>query len=145
MSSLGQQKLQELRAEGWEVRVSHRRPLQNPNGPSKKLLTRYELSELGLRPKSWSTKGGETEVTLVNGNGVVRQGISRCSAKDNFNRKLGLLIALGRAMSTKENGQLKGQFVQKYRQLDFDVDMQRMPPFKRYPGKEPQKTGPISG
>ena len=49
-----------------------------------------------------SPKGGVTKVTVVDTAGIEYYGLAECSPKDNFNRKLGVRIALGRALKKKK-------------------------------------------
>lgn len=49
-----------------------------------------------------SNKGGQTLVRVTTPTGQVLVGIAACSDKDNFNKKLGVNIALGRAMTSGE-------------------------------------------
>lgn len=44
-------------------------------------------------------KGGNTIVELITPDGVNVVGKSRCSRRDSYNKKLGVKIALGRALS----------------------------------------------
>jgi hypothetical protein len=68
----------ELRRAGWGVRVRHHREEYDDGSPK--------------------PKGGSTVVFLSSPNNHKFWGSSVCSNKDAFNRKLGLEIALGRAM-----------------------------------------------
>ena len=47
-------------------------------------------------------KGGLTKVFITDNNGHTCEGISKCSLKDNFNKRLGLSIAIGRALNSEE-------------------------------------------
>ena len=68
--------VQELRNAGYKVRVLHfRRETFN-----------------GFRPK-----GGLTHVIIDSPEGEHFEGIAKCSDKDNYNKKLGVRIALGRS------------------------------------------------
>lgn len=69
--------VEKLRRAGVKVRVKHYR----------------RVSSSGTNPR-----GGKTvvEVTLPDGTALV--GESKCSRKENFNKRLGVRIALGRAM-----------------------------------------------
>jgi hypothetical protein len=44
-----------------------------------------------------SPKGGTTHVIIDSPNGEHFEGIARCSKQDNYNKKLGVRIALGRS------------------------------------------------
>jgi hypothetical protein len=73
----------ELRKRGYKVKVNHTR--------------RLEI-------KSWqkdvfSPRGGVTEVIISDNSGsILGAAAAQCSKKDNFNRKRGVRIALGRAL-----------------------------------------------
>lgn len=43
-------------------------------------------------------RGGETMVRVFDDDGTTVSGIARCSDKDNYNKRLGRTIALGRAL-----------------------------------------------
>lgn len=49
-----------------------------------------------------ANKGGQTLVKVTTPTGQVLVGIAACSDKDNFNKKLGVNIALGRALTSGE-------------------------------------------
>lgn len=70
-----------LRKSGFKIKVYHHR----------------KMNTEGI-----NARGGKTvvEVTTPDGNNFV--GISRCSRKENFNKRLGVMIALGRAMKQHE-------------------------------------------
>lgn len=70
--------VESLRGMGWKVRVLHHR--------------KYTLNGINAR-------GGKTvvEITLPDGREVV--GSSRCSRRENFDKRLGVRVALGRALS----------------------------------------------
>ncbi len=59
-------------------------------------------------------KGGKTEITITFPDGSETIGVAECSKEDAFNRKLGVKIALGRALykanedNMKKNTQLGG-------------------------------------
>lgn len=70
--------IQELRNNGYKIKVLHYRrgnPLNNYKGP----------------------KGGRTKVIIDSPNGEHFEGEAKCSNKDNYNKKLGVRIALGRS------------------------------------------------
>lgn len=83
-----------LRDDGYEVRVSHRRPTTSWNLDSDVLLTKQEAKDQGHK---LAPKGGVTHVMIAKSDDKWH-GASRCSRLDNFNRRMGLQIALGRAM-----------------------------------------------
>ena len=69
-------------------------------------FTKLELKEMQSRgiPIKFKAKGGTTRVFIVNRktNECISTGRAFCSKKDAFNRKLGLAIAVGRALSKLE-------------------------------------------
>jgi hypothetical protein len=67
-----------LRKGGFKVRVRHSRRM-NPTG---------------INPR-----GGKTVVNLTTPNGIELEGVAVCSRKENFNKRLGVRIALGRALA----------------------------------------------
>lgn len=73
----------ELRHIGYKVRVRHFRHLDNNNT---------------ILPR-----GGETVVTITDEHGHTVEGISKCSPKDGFNKKVGVAIAIGRALKSEES------------------------------------------
>ena len=95
-----------LREQGYTVRVSHRRPVELPtpwqfDWPAVNGATRAELAELreaGWPEAAFAPKGGRTDVEIISPNGAAFHGNAVCSESDSFNRRLGLQIALGRAV-----------------------------------------------
>lgn len=74
--------VEQLRTSGYKVRVMHtRRP--NSSGVN--------------------ARGGKTVVEVTTPSGVTLVGVSRCSRKENFNKRLGVRIALGRAFAGVQN------------------------------------------
>ena len=72
-------KVDDLRNLGYKVRVMHYRNKDN-NG--------------NIVPK-----GGKTVVTITDpSNGQTFQGLAKCSDKDGFNKRIGVAIAMGRAL-----------------------------------------------
>lgn len=74
--------VESLRKLGWKVRVRHFR--------------REAKSEINPR-------GGKTIVEITLPDGRTLCGFARCSRKENFNKRLGVEIALGRAMKFVES------------------------------------------
>lgn len=70
--------IESLRKSGMKVRVMHSRI----NGQDNVILP----------------KGGCTVIEITDQNGKTVRGTAECSRKDNFNRKMGNTIALGRAL-----------------------------------------------
>ena len=88
--------LQKLRNSGYSVKVQHKRPWFN--GCEVKMATRHEILSNDGCFESVSQNGGETTVEITTPEGRTYVGVATCSAKDAFNRKLGLKIAIGRAL-----------------------------------------------
>lgn len=76
--------IQELRNAGYKVRVLHFRDRISKN--------RMDTSMTGYE----SPKGGFTKVIIDSPEGNHYEGEAHCSKKDNYNKKLGVRIALGR-------------------------------------------------
>lgn len=78
----------QLRKNGFNVRVHHNRELlsiQTENG----------------KDYDYNPRGGSTMVRVYDPqNGIEAFGHAYCSRKDNYNRKLGVRIALGRALKS---------------------------------------------
>lgn len=74
--------VESLRASGCKVRVMHTR---RPNS------------------EGVNARGGKTVVEVTTPDGITLVGVSRCSRKENFNKKLGVRIALGRAFDSVRN------------------------------------------
>jgi len=75
----------DLRKQGYRVTVIHNRHMSSPNYFGKTIL---------------KTKGGLTEVVIESNEQVMCRGHAVCSDKDDYNKKLGVRIALGRALKT---------------------------------------------
>lgn len=96
--------IQSLREQGNKVRVKHCRKYKSLPG---EYLTRgqYETATNILQKspygKTVSPKGGMTVVQITTPEGEELEGIAVCSDRDSYNRKKGLAIALGRAISGK--------------------------------------------
>lgn len=99
-----------LRKNGYGVRVCHLRRVLIPVATTKgiktneMLLSRSEIEELSARKMVHhvSNVGGFTRVEITDKDGNIYNGVSE-SKHEPFNRKLGLRIALGRAMSKIRN------------------------------------------
>jgi len=91
--------IKSLRQAGNKVRVTHRRRVFDNVNRRWSLLTKHEhtLSQLDKVPVD--AKGGVTEIELTTKNGKTITGIAECSKKDGFNRKFGVIKALGRVLS----------------------------------------------
>ena len=77
--------VQELRNKGYKVRVLHFR--------DRIIKNRMDSSPSG----SESPKGGMTRVVIDSPDGNHYHGTSICSKKENYNKKMGVRIALGRS------------------------------------------------
>jgi len=81
--------VRQLRQNGYKVRVLHHRIKRivaienNPNGHKKEII--HNL-------------GGSTQIIIDGPDGEHFEGKAICSMVDNYNKKLGVQIALGRAM-----------------------------------------------
>jgi len=96
--------VKELRQNGVKVRVMHRRYCAyDYNLFSFKELRnekdKFLYSGQGLDGPLRSPKGGETIVELTYPNGKNVRGVALCSLKDQFNRKVGLNMAIFRALA----------------------------------------------
>jgi hypothetical protein len=91
--------VQQLRNNGYKVRVLHNRlyngrfkwqnrqlVFESPN----RVMYRVDGS---IEP---DTKGGSTHIIIDSPSGDHYEGVALCSIKDNYNKKLGVRIALGR-------------------------------------------------
>lgn len=83
--------IQQLRNEGYKVRVLHHRLY---NGYHKWQVG--DKSNYGGSPIDPDSKGGSTEIIIDSPSGEHFQGVAICSKKENYNKKLGVKIALGR-------------------------------------------------
>lgn len=72
--------VERLRKDGYKVRVKHYRRVNSDGVIS---------------------RGGKTLVEVTTPEGLNLVGMSRCSRKENFNKRLGVRIALGRAFKNK--------------------------------------------
>lgn len=93
--------VQQLRNNGYKVKVLHYRLYDGKQYSYKDILSIYRTS---IKPKP-DSKGGSTILIIDSPTGEHFEGISRCSKKDNYDKKLGVRIALGRSGVT--NGQLQ--------------------------------------
>jgi hypothetical protein len=78
-----------LREQGYKVRVYHFR--------------NYRFN--GWAYTTPEEKGGCTEVDLIDPSGKTSKGVAMCNPKDNYNKKVGVMVALGRAMKTLKSSQ----------------------------------------
>jgi len=76
--------IQELRNKGYKVRVLHYRNF-------------IERQSFGGIREYLSPKGGRTKLVIDTPTGDHFEGEAVCSSQDNYNKKLGIRIALGRS------------------------------------------------
>jgi hypothetical protein len=91
--------IEELRNSGYKVKIFHNR-----------LYNGYHAWQNGRRVYGYTdgiigpdTKGGSTEVIIQTPTGERLHGIAICSTEDNYNKKLGVKIAFGRALYANES------------------------------------------
>lgn len=90
---------QKLKEQGWHVNFKSKRVVNlagNNLLVAEGDLKKSNLSHL-IQPR-----GGETEATLVSPTGKVTTGRTVCSKKENFHRKVGIKLALERALEAVE-------------------------------------------
>lgn len=100
----------QLRQEGWKVFVCHFRMypivslegVENPVVCPEWLAEELALIMTSIVPPEQHRfvlpRGGLTAVIMTSPTGDNYEGVSVCSLEDNFNRKVGLSIAMGRAL-----------------------------------------------
>ena len=80
------QKIDELAEIGYEVDIIHNRPYK------------WEIQPDGtFGTKLVHPRGGDTCAKILNDGNVISEGWAFCSHQDNYNRRIGASIALGRA------------------------------------------------
>lgn len=90
--------VESLRKSNYKVRVLHYRKTTN----EKSLIHSFDVKNLKL---DVLPRGGKTRVELRSPEGIEAYGEALCNDADAFNRKVGLIKALGRAYSALEYGQ----------------------------------------
>lgn len=80
--------VEELRKSGYKVRVKHFR--------REKTMQKMD----GGVVQTPSERGGHTIVQVRTPDGEELEGVAVCSTKDNFNKRIGVRIALGRAFTS---------------------------------------------
>ena len=105
--------VKELEEVGCTVRVTHFRPASFDMIPTTKrqrerFYTRYDLRRLGATGSAFKPTGGLTLVVLVLPTGEGYMAFSTCSRSDNFSKKRGREIALGRAWAEANTAYLEG-------------------------------------
>jgi hypothetical protein len=86
--------IQQLRNSGYKVRVSHNRLYKGYH--RWQVGSRHTSSDYGYGPIDPDTKGGSTQIIIDSPHGRHYEGLAICSKKENYNKKLGVRIALGR-------------------------------------------------
>ena len=81
--------VQELRSQGYKVKVLHCRLYNGKH----KWQQDDEITDVLIDP---DPKGGSTTLIIDSPDGEHFEGTAVCSKKDNYNKKLGIRIALGR-------------------------------------------------
>jgi len=81
--------IQELRNKGFKVRVLHNRLY---NGYHK-----WQEGDKEHGPLDPDPRGGSTEIVIDSPTGEHYHGTAICSRKENYNKKMGVRIALGRS------------------------------------------------
>lgn len=90
-----------LRENGYTVKVSHRRILAGTKYTT--TISKKGAHAVGVTVEP---RGGRTAVTIWKGDGLVARGEALCSQRDNFCRRRGLEIALGRALKDQRGTSL---------------------------------------
>ncbi len=99
--------VEKLRQNNYLVRVTHYRDYESDIGIER--LPKYQARDLAYDYTQPLPTGGYTMVEITDPDGTTVIGEAECSVKENFCRKLGLRIALSRAMF--ELDQIKKQEV----------------------------------
>lgn len=86
--------VKELRQSGYKVKILHIRPLPDLlHPPERNTNANFEM---------FCPKGGRTELLLMSPEGIQIKAEAKCSPKDNYCRKTGVAISLGRALKELE-------------------------------------------
>ena len=88
--------VQTLRGNGYKVIVDHWRNHKNYITGELSLMPQYEIDDCTCI----YCKGGHTHVKVLSPEGKEGYGIAMCNVKDNYNRKLGVALALSRALNS---------------------------------------------
>lgn len=95
--------INELRKLGYKVKSTH---FRRPNESVEFFLSRREIDEANAAWKKTGTItprysihpcGGRIEIVLESPDGHFAKGVANCNLVDNFNKKIGTAMALGRA------------------------------------------------
>jgi hypothetical protein len=92
--------IQELRNDGYKVKVFHNRLY---NGYHSWQVGGHEYIQQNF-PVDPDTKGGSTQIIIDSPSGERFQGLAICSKKENYSKKIGVRIALGRSGVVKNDG-----------------------------------------
>lgn len=87
--------VQELRSQGYRVRVSHFRYPAPGIGWNEEPLPQSVLRENGFE---FEPRGGRTEIEVTTPDGQTFSGVAKCHPKDNFNKRIAVTKALNRAL-----------------------------------------------
>lgn len=99
--------VESLRKNGYKVRVQHFRPIYSKLDEDE-AARKYDgglipySRKSRVKPPIYS-KGGKTIVEITSPEGVEMKGEAICSDKDVFSYKLGVKVALGRALASEED------------------------------------------
>jgi hypothetical protein len=88
--------VEDLRKSGYKVRVAHKRFCKFDYSTTLVIPTLH-----GIKGDSILPRGGITQVDIRTPDGEELFGEAKCSDKDNYNKSIGLQIAIGRAMNSK--------------------------------------------
>ena len=81
--------IKELKKEGYRTFVKHDRGYRH---------VKSVKMDGGSKKKVIKEKGGTTVVALIDPKGLLHVGVAHCNVADNYNKKLGVQIALTRAL-----------------------------------------------
>jgi hypothetical protein len=99
--------VQGLRDSGYQVRVTHLRRYNryatDNTGQTYVVGSDFLGTHDGADPKFALPTGGVTMVEVTTPEGVTYSGTAECADNDAYNKKIGVKIALGRAMNFEKN------------------------------------------
>ena len=94
--------IKELQQKGWRVKINHFRLLTRIGKNVKRFTSKklHRSCDKVFKEKNVerNAKGGKTVIELTR-DGLTFTGQSQCSMNDNFNKKLGLQVAVSRLLS----------------------------------------------
>jgi hypothetical protein len=85
--------VENLRKSGWKVRVLHYRSDESCEG---------KIKSSHSKERRVNPKGGKTVVILDSPTGDHFEGLAICSSEDLYNKKIGVKIAIGRALFSND-------------------------------------------